>query len=1028
MDCAFTFPFQDLNDDALSNVFTSDNVAQVISLEVLESRSFHNVKIDASDDRFHSFDSLGADNFVSDSLNVINPNCSYVFPDSITSNSASMTHLSIISHNISSLPNHFDEFTLQCLHPNSFDVIGFSETRLTQDIQHLFTLPDYHAYFSHHSRNSGGVALYVHDRFSSHGRADLSFQEDFIESIFTEITINNESLLIGQLYRRPKSNFSLFLEKIQLIIETASQENKKCLISGDFNLDLLKADSDNKVRETVSTLNSRLFFSAVTKPTRVQGNSASLIDHIWTNFLPKLKASGVIYCNISDHFPVFSTFNLELQHNEPKTEKTLYYRDYKESNITNFKSHLTEVCWDLVFASHNPEVAYDNFISLFIPSFERFFPLKCKSLKSKSFKKPYITCEIRNLIKEKNKLQKKYAKWPLSYGETFRSLRNRLKLTIRKAKADHYKMKLDQSAGDTKKTWQILNDVLHRNNKQKADKVLIDEKEINDPNVITNEFNKYFTNIGENLSRLTPNVDGDFKEFLGPSNNNHMSLTPITDRDIINVVNGLKTSSPGDDCIPINIIKKILPCILKPLKHVITKSFSMGVFPTKLKIAKVHPMFKTGTPCLNNYRPISILTAFSKIFEKIMSIRLTDFLYANDIINNCQYGFLKNKSSELAVSDFTNETLKSFDGRKFTLAIFLDLSKAFDTVNHRILLEKLYHYGIKGSVHAWFASYLSNRTQYVVFNDCNSSKRTIAHGVPQGSILGPILFLLYINDIVNASCLSFTLYADDTCCYASGHSIIDLINSTNSEMTSIRRWMTLNRLTLNVDKTHYIIFHRNKDMPPVIPHVNVANVPIKRVFHTKFLGIHIDSQLNWKTHIGNVVSKLNKLCGLLQLRKTLPLKALHQLYYTLVYPHFIYGQIIWGATCSTSIKPLHITRKRIVHSILGLRRNDHTHEAFLNLRIQKIKEINTYCCALFVFKSLNSQSNDMFHHRTNDRYPLRGNDMLDVPFMQSDQSKSCILYHGPTLWNALPDDVRSCATLSSFKRSLKCFLLSRYII
>ena len=157
------------------------------------------------------------------------------------------------------------------------------------------------------------------------------------------------------------------------------------------------------------------------------------------------------------------------------------------------------------------------------------------------------------------------------------------------------------------------------------------------------------------------------------------------------------------------------------------------------------------------------------------------------------------------------------------------------------------------------------------------------------------------------------------------------------------------------------------------------------------------------------------------------MKALHQLYYTLVY-HFIYGLTIWGATCSTSLKPLHITQKRIVRSILGLRRNDHTHEAFLNLRIQKIKEINTYCCALFVFKSLNSQSNDMFHHRTNDRYPLRGNDMLDVPFMQSDQSKSCILFHGPTLWNALPDDVRSCATLSSFKRSLKCFLLSRYII
>lgn len=293
MDCAFTFSFQDLNDDALMNVFTSDNVAQVISLKVLESRTFHNVKIEASDGHFNSFDSLGADNFVSDLLNVINPNCSYVFPDSITSNSASNTYLSIFTHNICSLPNHFDEFNLQCRHPNGFDMIGFSETRLTQDIQHLFTLPDYHAYFSHHSRNSGSVALYVHDRFSSRRRADLSFREDFIESVFTEVTINNESLLIGQLYRRPKSNFSLFLDKIQLIIETASEENKKCLISGDFNLDP-KADSDNKVRETVSTLNSRLFFSAVSKPTRVQGNC--LLNRSYLDiFLPKLKAWGYIF-------------------------------------------------------------------------------------------------------------------------------------------------------------------------------------------------------------------------------------------------------------------------------------------------------------------------------------------------------------------------------------------------------------------------------------------------------------------------------------------------------------------------------------------------------------------------------------------------------------------------------------------------------------------------------------------------------------------------------------------------------------
>ena len=460
----------------------------------------------------------------------------------------------------------------------------------------------------------------------------------------------------------------------------------------------------------------------------------------------------------------------------------------------------------------------------------------------------------------------------------------------------------------------------------------------------------------------------------------------------------------------------------------INLSVNSGIFPDKLKIAKVLPLFKSGDKFdLVNFRPVSVLVAFSKIFEKIMYNRLVEYLNENKIITDSQYGFLKNKSTESAITTFTNHILKAYDKREYTIGVFLDLSKAFDTVDHNILLRKLHHYGIRGKIHKWFSSYLSSRTQYVSLDNNLSSVSTISHGVPQSSILGPILFLIYINDLVNSSNHNIIMYADDTCLYSSGNSLNELINSINNDLINVRNWVLANKLTLNPDKTHYVLFQRNKPLPPTLPDLRLGRALIKKEDSTKFLGVFLDFQLNWKPHIQYLQSKLSKQCGLIyQTKQVLTKKALLALYNSLIYPHLSYCQIVWGSACPTTLKPIVITQKRIIRTILGLRKYDHTNDGFLSLQLLKLNHVIVYCCCLFLFKCLHTPGNEMFSFRVNDRYNIRARNMLNVPFMKSQQSQSSILYHGPVLWNSLPERIRNCNSLHSFKRLLKQHLISEY--
>ena len=308
------------------------------------------------------------------------------------------------------------------------------------------------------------------------------------------------------------------------------------------------------------------------------------------------------------------------------------------------------------------------------------------------------------------------------------------------------------------------------------------------------------------------------------------------------MIQNLKLSGPGHDLIHIKLIKAGIGIIVPILTKFINNSFDRGIFPNSLKIAKITPIFKSGDSTdMANYRPISILPCLSKIFEKIVYERISSHLTENNIITKAQFGFVKGLSTDSAIINLMNNILPDLDSNKHVIGLFMDLHKAFDVIDHRILLTKLHPYGFRMNAHGWLKSYLNNRLQYTTIDDSQSPMEAIEQGVPQGSILGPLLFNIFINDIVNCSdVLRFLLYADDSNTFCSHTNLYTLIDIMNTELVKLTNWFDANKLAINMKKTHYLLFTRKKNCQGRERPLYLKGCRIKEEKNTKFLGIIID--------------------------------------------------------------------------------------------------------------------------------------------------------------------------------------------
>ena len=570
-----------------------------------------------------------------------------------------------------------------------------------------------------------------------------------------------------------------------------------------------------------------------------------------------------------------------------------------------------------------------------------------------------------------------------------------------------------------------------------ATKVL--NQKCSDKQKIADAFNNYFINIGPTLASNIPPSRGHHLDFMGNPNINSLYLSPITPTEVSNHLLKLKRSAPGDDEICPSIIKHINGLIAHPLAYIFNLCFEQSLVPDELKIARVCPIPKTGDLKLTqNYRPISILPVISKIFEKLVYTRIYSFLQQNNILNANQFGFRKGFSTEMALASFVEKITTSLDKGQHAVGVFLDLKKAFDTVNFNILFDKLSHIGIRGNSLELLKSYLNNRKQTVAISSVKSSFKEILCGVPQGSILGPLLFLIYINDLPNVLRFSFpVMYADDTNIFYSGKNLTEIENYLNNDLHTLSNWLSANKLSLNLSKTHTMLFTLNNRLKSYKPLIKINSTEINCNTSTTFLGVIIDQNFTWSKHLTHLSSKISKSIGILKKASHAFNKStLRMLYYSFLQPYFSYCILIWGNAADTHLKKLILLQKRAIRIISRAQYLEHTTNLFSQLKILKLKDLYKQRCALFAYKLYSNQlpapfTNDftmtVLSHSHNTR--ARTQHYINIPTCRTTLKQKTLKYQLSKLYNhfLLPNNFHSFNTTNSLKNALFKLFLSMYI-
>ena len=623
------FPFHDLNHNELLAELTPSTVGQL----PLPFHMYCNSVFTSPSISEPSTDSdISNDNEDGDCVD-----CSYYHYDEFHSllNTESIVGKSFFC-NIRSVPKNFESLRndiLDCVVEN-INFIGLCETRLNDDIQDLHNMDNFSLFTNNTSRYKGGVAIFAKSTFNCKLISNLSLHESYIESVFIEYTLLGIKHIVGVLYRRPGSCNESFITKLEEILSNPIIRHNKCILMGDLNYDLFKLNKSKWISSYANLFFSNNFTLLTTRPTRIGPKSATLIDHIWSNKYESDIISGILTNDHSDHFSPFICGTRPGRQN--KEPLSISFRKFDHSDKESVQNNLMSKI-DQVIDNDDIETYYRSISNVLKESMNECFPSKTIVIREKLLEKPWMTDELKALIKQKNKLYSKFLKRPVSYGDEYRALRNRVTHMTRDCKRQYYTSKFDNARGNSKETWKIISKLLNKPKKEGIKELKIDGINITDGQQICENLNKYFANIGRSIEESCADSETHYSDYLSAAHPS-FELSPVTADDVIKVVKEMKISGSGSDDINMRLIKDGIEVLAPVFVKLINKSFTEGIYPDDLKIAKITPIFKGGDKSnMENYRQISILNAMNKIFEKLVYAQLLKHANDNNIFTPDQY-------------------------------------------------------------------------------------------------------------------------------------------------------------------------------------------------------------------------------------------------------------------------------------------------------------------------------------------------------------------------------------------------------